>query len=133
MYHPETDGQTKHMNQILEQYLHMYINYQQDNWFDLLPLAEFTYNNTEHTVTHVTPFFANKGYHPSLEVHVKQIPLSEAYTMTKDLDGLHSHLKEQLHITIQSYELSTDEDRLPIPDFEVGDYVWLDVCNICTK
>ena len=133
MYHLETDRLTECMNQILEQYLHMYINYQQDNWFDLLPLAEFAYNNTEHTMMCVTPFFANKGYHPSLKVHVKQVPLSEAYAMTKDLEGLHSHLKEQLCITIQSYELSTDEDRLPIPDFEIGDYIWLDACNIHTK
>ena len=30
-YHPETDGQTKWVNQILEQYLQVYINYQQDD------------------------------------------------------------------------------------------------------
>jgi len=30
-YHPEGDGQTEHMNQTLEQYLHVYCNYQQDN------------------------------------------------------------------------------------------------------
>jgi len=45
-YHPETDGQTERLNQILEQYLRIYINYDQDNWYDLLPLAEFAYNNT---------------------------------------------------------------------------------------
>ena len=26
-YHPEGDGQTEHMNQTLEQYLHVYCNY----------------------------------------------------------------------------------------------------------
>ena len=26
-YHPEGDGQTKHMNQTLKQYLHVYCNY----------------------------------------------------------------------------------------------------------
>ena len=29
-YHPEGDGQTEHINQTLEQYLHVYCNYQQD-------------------------------------------------------------------------------------------------------
>src|SRR5882724_5800865 len=62
-YHPETDGQTKCVNQILEQYLRVYINYQKDDWVNLLPLAEFVYNNTLHSVTMVTPFFANKGFH----------------------------------------------------------------------
>src|SRR5882672_8486908 len=60
-YHLETDGQTKRVNQILEQYLWIYINYQQDDWVDFLPLAEFAYNNTSHSATMVTPFFANKG------------------------------------------------------------------------
>ena len=68
-YHPEGDGQTERMNQTLEQYLHIYCNYQQDNWADLLPLAEFTYNNAPNTTTSVSPFFANKGYHPNLTVH----------------------------------------------------------------
>src|SRR5271154_7056416 len=35
-YHPETDGQTERVNQVLEQYLRFYINYQQDDWVSLL-------------------------------------------------------------------------------------------------
>ena len=30
-HHPEGDGQTKHMNQTLKQYLCIYCDYQQDN------------------------------------------------------------------------------------------------------
>ena len=45
-YHLQGNGQTEQTNQILEQYLHMYCNYQQSDWLTLLPLAEFTYNNT---------------------------------------------------------------------------------------
>jgi len=65
-YHPETDGQTENVNQILEQYLQVYINYQQEDWVNLLPLAEFAYNNMLHSVTMVTPLFATKGFHPKL-------------------------------------------------------------------
>ena len=46
VYHPQTDGQTEHLNQMLEQYIHLYVNYQQDNWTQLLPTAKFTYNNS---------------------------------------------------------------------------------------
>jgi hypothetical protein len=48
-YHPEGDGQTKHVNQTLKQYLRVYCNYQQDNWLYFLPLAEFVYNNAPST------------------------------------------------------------------------------------
>ena len=61
-YHPETDGQMERINQILEQYLQVYINYQQDDWVHLLPLAEFAYNNTQHSALGVTPFFSSKGF-----------------------------------------------------------------------
>jgi len=70
-YHPKGDGQTEHTNQTLEQYLHVYCNYQQDNWSELLPLTEFAYNNAPSTTTGVSPFFANKRYHPNITVHPK--------------------------------------------------------------
>lgn len=45
-YHPQTDGQSERTNQIVEQYLRIFCFQRQDDWADLLPLAEFTYNNT---------------------------------------------------------------------------------------
>jgi hypothetical protein len=42
----------------------MFINYQQDDWSTQLPLAEFVYNNTPHSATGVSLFFANKGFNP---------------------------------------------------------------------
>jgi len=68
-YHSEGDEQTERMNQTLKQYLHVYCNYQQDNWSKLLPLAEFAYNNAPSTTTSVSLFFANKEYHPNITVH----------------------------------------------------------------
>ncbi|MBW0584738.1 hypothetical protein O181_124453 [Austropuccinia psidii MF-1] len=55
-FHPETDGQTERVNQILEQYLQMYVSYHQDDWHTWLPLAEFAYNNAEHSSTKKSPF-----------------------------------------------------------------------------
>src|ERR1700731_1048723 len=53
-YHPKTDRLTEHVNQILKQYVCLYINYQQDDWVSLLPLAKFVYNNMPHSATQVT-------------------------------------------------------------------------------
>ena len=95
-YHPETDSQTEWVNQILEQYLRVYINYQQDYWVNLLPLAEFTYNNTSHSVTMVTPFFAKKGFHPKLEVSLELVVLDAVHQVATDLKELHLYLHDQI-------------------------------------
>ena len=93
-YHPEDDGQTEYMNQTLEQYLHVYCNYQQDNWSKLLPLTEFAYNNTPSATTSVSPFFVNKRYHPNIIVHPEcDITSSWACDFAVDLDELQSILK----------------------------------------
>ena len=63
-FHPQTDGQTERINAVLQQYLRGYVNYQQDNWVELLTMAEFSYNNTISATTGITPFFALYGQHP---------------------------------------------------------------------
>ena len=45
-FHPQSDGQTERLNQTLEQYLRTFINYDQDDWVQLLPLAEYAYNTS---------------------------------------------------------------------------------------
>ena len=85
------------MNQTLKQYLRVYCNYQQDNWSKLLPLAEFAYNNTPSATTGVSPFFANKEYHPNITVHPKcDITSSRACDFAVDLDELQSTLKAEI-------------------------------------
>jgi len=42
---PTSDGQTERVNQELEQYLRVFVNERQDDWDELLPMAEFQYNN----------------------------------------------------------------------------------------
>ena len=93
-YHPKGDGQTEWTNQTLEQYLRIFCNYQQDNWYTLFPLAEFAYNNTPSSTTGISPFFANKGYHPNLTVHLERdLASSRAKDLVVDLDELHQELK----------------------------------------
>src|SRR6266436_9885042 len=96
-YHPEGDGQTEWINQVLEQYLCTYTNYQQDNWALLLPLVEFAYNNVASATTGVSPFFMNKGYHPRLTMDpIAPSSSLEAQCDVMDLDQLHSQLKASI-------------------------------------
>ncbi|MBW0483570.1 hypothetical protein O181_023285 [Austropuccinia psidii MF-1] len=56
-FHPETDGQTERVNQFIEHYIWMYVSYHQADWNTWLPLAEFAYNNAEHSSTKQSPVF----------------------------------------------------------------------------
>ena len=63
-FHPQTDGQTERVNQILEQYLRSYCLYQQDDWAEILPLAEHADNSAVSESTKVSPLKASYGFSP---------------------------------------------------------------------
>jgi len=114
------------MNQTLEQYLHVYCNYQQDNWSELLSLVEFAYNNALSTTTGVSLFFANKGYHPNITVHPERnIASFWACDFTLDLNELQSTFKAEISMAQQHYQKSTDARHSPASDFKVGDKVFV--------
>jgi len=51
-WHPQTDGQTERVNQELDQYLRLFVNKRQDDWYNnLLSMAEFQHNNHVHSAT----------------------------------------------------------------------------------
>jgi len=49
---------------VLGAYLRIFVNYDQEEWYRLFPLAEYAYNNSFTTRHNMTPFFANYGYYP---------------------------------------------------------------------
>jgi len=102
-YYPEGNRQTEHINQTLKQYLHVYYNYQQDNWSELLPLAEFAYNNAPSATTGTSPFSANKGYHLNITVHPEyNIASFQAHNFAIDLNELQSILKTEISMVLRS-------------------------------
>ena len=134
-YHPQTDGQTERTNQTLEAYLRSYINYKQDDWVDFLPLAEFAYNNSVHSATTVSPFFANYGYHPRLTMSLDtEVPSAEAHDFAKSISELHSFVRRELAAAQAQYQPAADARRnLNVPEFKQGDKVWLMAKNIKTQ
>ena len=96
-YHPEGVSQIEQTNQTLEQYIQVFCNYQQDNWDKLLPLAEFAYNNAPSATTRIMPFFANKGYHLNLMVHLEcDLTSACARDFVTDLNKLHQELRQHI-------------------------------------
>jgi len=66
-FHPQTDGKSEQVNQVIEQYLHICGNFQQDNWVSLLPIIEFAYNAQPHHSTHKSPFKVWYGFQPTFK------------------------------------------------------------------
>jgi hypothetical protein len=132
-YHPKTDGQTERVNQILEQYLQCYVAYLQDNWSELLPLAEFAYNNMPQDSIGMTPFFANKSYHPVINVDITKVKGAKALEIAQDWITLNDHLKKRLQQSFNRAALYHDNNRRETPKWKVGEKVYLNTKNIKTK
>jgi hypothetical protein len=60
-YHPQTNGKTERVNQVLEYMLRMCVMNQPKKWEDYLPLVEFAYNNGYQESLKMSPFEALHG------------------------------------------------------------------------
>jgi hypothetical protein len=85
------------MNQWLEQYLYIYGNFQQNDWVNWLPLAQFVHNLWLNETTKQTPFDLLMGHTPTVWQAEKKgkmpaIEWCKAYLMEK---------RNQVHQAIQ--------------------------------
>ena len=55
-YHPESDGKTERVNQVIEDMLRMYVMDKPSKWEDYLHLVEFAYNNGYQASLKMSPF-----------------------------------------------------------------------------
>src|SRR5258706_1432259 len=127
-YHLEGDGQTEHANQVLEQYLQGYTNYQQDDWVTLLLMAEFAYNNATNATTGVSPFFTNKGYHPEITSDPQaETSSAEAQTFMANLEHVQVELKENIAQAQERYRKNADKHRVEVPKLNISDQAYVKV------
>jgi len=125
-YHPKANGQTERTNQTLEHYLRTYCNYQQSDWARLLPLVEFTYNNTPSAMTGMSSFYANKDYHSRLQILTYPgLPSQPATPFVADLEEVYTELKLAIREVQERYQKSADAHRTPVPEIQIGDSVFV--------
>ena len=60
-WHPQTDGQMEHINQELDQFLCLFVNKWQNNWYDLVLIMEFQHNNHVHSAMQQSLFLLDTG------------------------------------------------------------------------
>ncbi|KAJ1595848.1 hypothetical protein NDA14_004774 [Ustilago hordei] len=134
-YHPQTDGQTERVNQVIEQYLRMYCNYEQNDWANLLDTAAFVYNNTVHNSIGVSPFFACYGWNPKAHPDIPQrLGVNDPGRFEYLMDGKErcKYLQEQIR---EAQRRSVDQYNRKHKniEFKVGDMVYINRRNWKTQ
>ena len=134
-FHPQTDGQTERQNSTMEAYLRAFVNFEQNDWARLLPMAEFAYNNAKNASTGHTPFELNCGYHPRMSYEEDINPRSKS----KSADDLSSELRDLMTVCRENLQHAQDlqkqaHDKITKPrSYAPGDKVWLNSKYIKTK
>ena len=137
-FHPESDGQTKRVNAVMEQYLRAHVTYLQDNWANWLPLAELATNNQASEITGVSPFFGIYGQDPRWQCYLTPPAANDAddrraHTTARVLREIHEHLWAEMGQAQERYTACADRRRVPATHFLPGDLVWLNARNIVTR
>jgi hypothetical protein len=136
-FHPQTDGQTERVNSVLEQYVRHYCSFQQDDWVDLLPMAEFAYNTAVSETTKMSPFQANYMFQPETQ-WIKPAEGQEWSNPASELlltrwKRILEFLKENIYQAQTRMAKWHDAKAQSQPSFKVGDMVMIDARNIRTK
>ncbi len=132
-FHPQINGQTKRVNQKVEKYLCIFINYLQTDWVEWLTLTAFAHNNQIHLVTSKSPFEINYG----LNIHVlsetkPQTPFQTpaSHTFILKMQEIHAKAKQALEKAADQMKIQYDKNKWLAVKYSWGDKVWLDTTNL---
>jgi len=129
-YHPQTQGQVENNNKWMETYLQIFCLHRQDDWVDLLPMAEFAYNNHHHPSIGTSPFLANFGYHPTLTnvpTVAQSNPPDERIQWIQETQAECKQVIEWSQVISKQVYNRWKGDN---PGFKAGNLVWLKATNL---
>jgi hypothetical protein len=132
-YHPQTDGQTERTNREVEQYLRRFVNYEQDDWSEWLPLAEFTYNDHISSSTGHSPFYLNYGTHPWKGIaHIPPHPNESAKEFVTRMHTIREEAQAARRCAQEDMVRFYARHHPPPKKYQVGEQVWLEGVNLTT-
>lgn len=130
-YHPQTDGLTERFNKTVAQMLTAYVNENQTNWDQILPLVLLAYRTARQSSTRETPFFMTYGRDAFLPLNrIFPSELDEDYTPDEYTEKLLTNLKSAFKTADvnettakNAQERNYNIGRVPIT-FDVDQLVW---------
>ncbi|CAI7818850.1 unnamed protein product [Closterium sp. NIES-53] len=129
-YHPQTDGQTERLNQVVEQLLRTACKDDVSHWDTQLPTLEFAYNNASHAATEKTPFFLCYGWEPlTPQQPTTPAHVQAAHDFVTTMQQLWDKTQRRLTTMQTSQKQYADRQRRD-HSVAVGDQVLLDTRNL---
>ena len=127
-FHPQTDGQSERVIQILEDMLRACVMEFRGNWVEHLPLIEFAYNNSFQSSIGMAPYEALYGRpcrSPMCWMESGEASLIGPELVQETTDKIRV-IRDRL-LAAQSRQKSyADHRRRPL-EFQIGDHVFLRV------
>ena len=127
-YHPRTDGQSERTNQWLKQYLRFWVNHHQDNWRQLLPMAEYAHNLWRNETTKTTPYQTLMGYNPAADWKPINASVPAPVTRLEQWTKARQVAYVQMKAAQERWARAKKEGR----KFQKDDLVWLEGRNLKT-
>jgi len=125
-FYPQIDRQTERVNQELEQYLRIFIDYRQEQWSNWLEIAEFVYNNKIHSSTKTLSFKANYRQDPRMGFEIRK---KRKYEGTEKFVTKMKEIQEKAKAVLgkvqEEMKKYADRKREKADKYKVGDLVML--------
>jgi hypothetical protein len=127
-YHPQTDGQTERVHQVLEDMLRACALQYGRSWDKSLPYAEFSYNNSYQESLKMAPFEMIYGQRCRSPIFWNETGELQVFGLDiiQDTEKQVRVVRENLK-DAQSRQKSYEDRRRRDLSFEVGDFVYLKV------
>jgi len=122
------------VNQELDQYLRLFVNERQDDWYNLLPIVEFQHNNHVHSATQQPPFLLDTGWLPRMGFEPRQNS-SGLETVNEFTERMRTAIKEAkstIRKAQDDMKKYYDRRRTPALVFKPSDKVFLNALDIWT-
>jgi hypothetical protein len=107
----------------------------QTDWADWLPIAEFAYNNHEHSATGHSLFYLEYGHHLFIPMAPQKVTIDNpsAEDFADSLSRAWQYVYDALHDAATSMKRFADRKRREAPSYAIGQEVWLDAQNLKTE
>eukprot|EP00253_Pinus_taeda_P035101 PITA_35101 len=125
-YHPQTDGQTERVNQVVEDMLRSYVMQQPTRWEEYLHFVEFAYNNGYHASLRMSPFevlYGQKCRTPSSRGGPED-RLLLGPEMLEEMEVMVKRVRANLKIAQDRQNNFADRKRT-FKEYQVGEHVYV--------